>query len=682
MSVLSRRFKLEYNDAVDGTTVIAETGQDTGALKIDRHVQIRRQKDPDILKLWLEGSNFGEAIPTRKSEFGQAQNGTDEPEILYKQYDPDTDSFVTQGRYYAKNTGTIDENGNLALKLYSFHKFTARQSVDTGTTTTNVEDALNDVLPTGYVADVPTGATPPSVDGYSINARREKGYHELTRDYKWTLTFTGELDGSNNYLVKYEPEGFGGTVDTIIENTQAGRYNIIDVDTTNEVFTVSGDRTQELVVNQAILVTNSTGNDGTFTVNNLSYNPGNNETNITVNENVTNSTADGAVIPGGQAVFKAWEKDKTDAIINKVTVEGTSTSTGNTITGTATNQTQIDNFGEKFLKVKRGYVESVSDAENIAEGYLVPGLDDNGNDITKVPENGTVKTTAYSDNVVNDSFQVVGNKRNIDDTYTVAQQRNFWPEGATEIEFEFEQENLEEAARDAENLRDERGRLYPNQQTDVGGQTIDQSQSNTTTASADNSTTEDDQSPDTNGSTGNPFGDNDYDFSQAVFDSASSTFTEVTCPSLNLGVEYYLVHFHVDLLDASDTSPEFDITIENTDTNNTLFDERIAFIDDSTGSFGTISFTVIERESADFDTIRGELTEVGTFTFSGTFTLTVDAVGNHDHITSGNTDAHAHNVDTNDLGHGDTTDPSTHELQGQTEEGQNINVANEEKTDR
>jgi len=184
LTLLSRRFKLEYNDASNGTTVIAETGQNTGALKINRHMQMRRQKDPDILKLWLEGTNFGDSIPTRKSEFGQAQNGTDEPEILYKQYDPDTDSFVTQGRYYAKNTGTINEDGQLALKLYSFHKYTARQSVETGTTTTNVEDALNSVLPAGYVADVPAGATPPSVDGYSINGRRKKGDHELTRDYK------------------------------------------------------------------------------------------------------------------------------------------------------------------------------------------------------------------------------------------------------------------------------------------------------------------------------------------------------------------------------------------------------------------------------------------------------------------------------------------------------------------
>lgn len=679
MTLLSRRFKLEYNDASNGTTVIAETGQNTGALKINRHMQMRRQKDPDILKLWLEGTNFGDSIPTRKSEFGQAQNGTDEPEILYKQYDPDTDSFVTQGRYYAKNTGTINEDGQLALKLYSFHKYTARQSVDTGTTTTNVEDALNSVLPAGYVADVPAGATPPSVDGYSINGRREKGYHELTRDYKWTLTFTGELDSNNDYKVKYEPEGFGGTVDTIIENTQASRYNIINVDTSSNTFTVSGDRTVELVVNQAILVINSTGNDGTYTVNNLTYNSTDNTTDITVDENISNSTADGAIIPGGQAVFKAWEKDKTDAIINKVIVEGTSTSTGDKVTGTATNQTQIDNFGEKFLKVKRGYVESTTDAENIAEGYLVPGLDENGNDITKVPENGTVKTTAYSDNIVNDSFQVVGVKRNIEDTYTVAQQRNFWPEGATEIEFEFEQENLEEAARESENLRDERGRLYPGGQTNVGEQ-------------------------DFTGDTGSAPSDTNV---------AGSLDTDVTGQSLAKasvvhppGRSNSSIPFALEvpqILNRGATTKLFDgiqitITVNNFDIDPVDWTFFVIDSDDNT-VFSSGTFTTAEDQTTTVqefieapDVLEGENIDIlvdADSTFSSpteseqvnaqnTFGLTtVD-------LTVQSTELHEHNdsYDTNDNKHGGTKDDAGQHGTSGTTDPKKVDTTTEEKTDR
>lgn len=483
MTNTTRRFKIEYTDSRENVQTIAELGQNTGALAIDRFVEIRRKNDPDILKLWLEGSNFGNAIPTRKSEYGKASNDTDEPEIRLKQYNPDTSSFDLVNRFFAKNKGVINEQGELALKLYSFFRYTGRQSVSTGTISdtngngsVDTEDALNATLPAnGYIVDYPGSETPPTSSKYSLNdTQRSKGYVELTRDFAHALTFTGNLDGNNDVLVKYEPEGFGGTVDTLVSNEQAGSYSILAVDTTNDIFTVSGDVTNLLKVDQAILVVNSTGNNGTYTITNLAFDSGNNETDITVSENVSNSTADGRIVPGGQAVFKSWEKDKTDSIVNKVKVVGTKPSDNTTVTGTATNQTQIDNFGEKFRKVKRGYIDSQSEAETIAESYLVPGFDENGNDITKVPESGTVKTTVYSDNVVNDSFQVVDNTRNIDDTFTVVEQRNFWPEGASELSFEFEQEGLERSAQDQENLRDERSRLYPSSSTsaDVGEQSF------------------------------------------------------------------------------------------------------------------------------------------------------------------------------------------------------------------
>ncbi|MFB6225154.1 MAG: hypothetical protein ABEI13_01735, partial [Candidatus Paceibacteria bacterium] len=226
-----------------------------------------------------------------------------------------------------------------------------------------------------------------------------------------------------------------------------------------------------LAVNQEIEVIGSTGNDGTYTINTLNYDSTNDETDITVDENISDSTADGQIIPGGQAIFKTWEKDKTDEVINKVKVEATN-SNGATVTGSAKNQDMIDKFGVKFKKVKIPYVESTSEADRIAKSYLVPGKDDQGNDITEPPESGTVKTAVFSDNIVNDSMQIVDNTRNIDDTFTVVQQRNFWPEGVSELEFEFEKENLEEAARESENLRDERARLYPDNTTDVGNQSV------------------------------------------------------------------------------------------------------------------------------------------------------------------------------------------------------------------
>lgn len=686
---LVRRFKLEYNDASTGTTTIAELGQDTGALKIDRMVHMRRVDHPNILKVWLEGTNFGDSIPTRKSEFGNSQNTDDagtalnEPEILLKQFDEDSSSFTTKGRFYARNTGTITKDGQLAVKLYSFMKYVATEQVNTGTITTDVEAALNSVLPQGYVADVPSGVTPPSVNGYSIDARREKGFQELTRDYKYALTFTSNLDSNNDYKVKYEPVGQGGTVDTLVSNEQSGKQPIIAVDTTNEIFTVNGDKTQELVVDQAIEVIGSTGNNGTYTISNLSYDGVNDETDITVNEDITNSTADGTIIPGGQAVFKSWQKDKTESIINKVTVEGVNPDDpagSQKKTGTATNQTMINDFGEKFMRIKKGYVKTDAEAQNIAEKYLVPGLDDAGNDITKVPESGVVKTTVYTDDVVNDSFQVVDNLRSIDDTFTVVKQTNYWPEGTSELEFEFEQEGLEREARDKENLRDERARIFPSSSTDVGQQTAGTLGNDT--AEADNTTSEFNASPFVGGNTGFQSRLVGYNFVQngASLVDTGSVSTSTSVVSFGNNVEFIIIN--VNFSADAGTSGNVNVTITNTTTGTTFFNENFSIFHAPISRTATI----IERGAFGGDTIEATVTNnTGT---SGTFTvdLTVDSIEEHTHSGDTNggtleTDVHNHSVTVTDQGHGGSADASTHVISGQTD-SKNINVASEDKTDR
>jgi hypothetical protein len=661
---LSRRFKLEYTDSNGDQQVIAETGQNTGALTIDRHVHIRRKNDPDILKLWLEGSNFGQAIPTRKSEFDLADNGEDEPEILYYQYNRETDSFDLKNRFYAKNTGTINENGQLALKLYSHMRYTSRSQVDTGTITSDVGTAMNNVLPSGYQASIPASVTPPNVKNYSLNARREKGYQELTRNYNYAFTFTSQQDNNNNYLVKYEPVGFGGTVDTLVSNEQAGKQVITDVDTSNDVFTVNGDQTNTLVVNQSILVENSTGNDGTYTITNLNYDSNNNETEITVNENVSSSTADGYIIPGGQAIFKSWEKDKTDSIINKVKVVGTN-SNGETVTATATNQTQINNFGEKFKEYKIGYVEDSTEAQQIAENYLVPGLNDDGTDITKVPESGTVKTTVYTDNVVNDSFQVVDNLRKIDDTYTCVQQRNYWPEGVSELEFEFEQENLEEAARDSENLRDERARLYPSQDNTIDINFGDFNAENDT-ANADTDTDESERDPPVNGSTGERIGNVQGAFAnESIADANGNKIVEADIPNLTDGVEIWIATFHIDIIrcDGSNTS-EFEVQIEDQVSDLLEFDENITFVEHNAGGWGGITVTSIGQSDGG-DTFAGRLTNNDGDYWEAKLSLSIDAMEEHTHEFSTNTNNHDHAVTVDDLGHGGSGDASEHVITGQ-----------------
>lgn len=685
----TRRFKLEYTDSGGTVQTIAELGQNTGALAIDRFAHYRRLNDPDILKVWLEGKDFGNQIPARKSEFGTASNGTDEPEIRLKQYNPDTSSFDLVNRFFPKNKGTVNEDGELAWKLYSFFRFTGRQSVQTASPVGDVNsdgrtdylDALLATLPSnGYAVDIPGDVTAPAVSNYSLDARRNKGYQELTRDINYGLTFTGNLDGSNNALVKYEPRGYGGTVDTLISNEQAGSYRIIDVDTTNDIFFVSGDRTDELVVNQSILVDGSTGNDGTYTISTLNYNSTTGETEITVSEDVTDSTADGIIIPGGQAIFKSWEKDKTDAIVNKVKVEGTNSS-NQTVTATATNQTQIDNFGEKFKSYKIGYVENTTEAQNIAESYLVPGKDDSGNDIAKVPESGTLKTTVYTDNIVNDSVQVVDNKRNIDDTYTVVEQRNYWPEGASELELEFESENLEEAAREAENLRDERSRLYPSSTTDVGNQTLDTNNSNTTTSLTD--LTVDDSG--TNFDTSPPIasGQSTAEFIPLTSTSTSQTNFSLSDEGINsisdsLTYDGNLMFVDATIETQAGYGAEFIIELQVSDfpfwsfvtkTNNGGdIDVNVPLPGQQSGN--TVEFLIVNKSGSSVTIDKQSLILNG----ENGHTHGSDTYESLDHN-------HAAGVD-NDPGHGDTTDSSTHNLEGSTEGNVNVETASEDKTNR
>ncbi|MFB6208533.1 MAG: hypothetical protein ABEJ56_00150 [Candidatus Nanohaloarchaea archaeon] len=88
------------------------------------------------------------------------------------------------------------------------------------------------------------------------------------------------------------------------ENNDFGpAFSIKDVNTTNDIFVVSGNKTEFFTSDQDISVNNSTGNDGNYTVSSVSYDSTNNETDITVNEDVTDSTADGKIYAGEPAIF-------------------------------------------------------------------------------------------------------------------------------------------------------------------------------------------------------------------------------------------------------------------------------------------------------------------------------------------------------------------------------------------
>lgn len=100
--------------------------------------------------------------------------------------------------------------------------------------------------------------------------------------------------------IKYDSE----TVTNTSQSTTLKRgfeSGIVGVDTTNNVFVVAGDETSVLSGGDDLYVTeldadgNPTGNDGAYTVSSASYDSTNDETDITVNEDVSSSSTAGVL---------------------------------------------------------------------------------------------------------------------------------------------------------------------------------------------------------------------------------------------------------------------------------------------------------------------------------------------------------------------------------------------------
>jgi hypothetical protein len=72
-------------------------------------------------------------------------------------------------------------------------------------------------------------------------------------------------------------------------------WAIVAVDTSNEVVEVSGDYSGRITAEDGFDIFGSTGNDGTYSVASVAYNSTSGNTEITVNEDLTDSTADGSV---------------------------------------------------------------------------------------------------------------------------------------------------------------------------------------------------------------------------------------------------------------------------------------------------------------------------------------------------------------------------------------------------
>lgn len=90
----------------------------------------------------------------------------------------------------------------------------------------------------------------------------------------------------------------GKLVDSGIDDQRLKTGDIVNVDASLDLFELSGDKTDRLIDGNQIRVNGSTGNDGTYTISSVDYDSGDDRTEIFVQEDVTDSTADGRIYDG------------------------------------------------------------------------------------------------------------------------------------------------------------------------------------------------------------------------------------------------------------------------------------------------------------------------------------------------------------------------------------------------
>jgi len=214
MTAQSIRFV--YTDSNGDQQIVASTlGQ--GA-EINRVRQNRNFRDTNKVKVW-GGSKMFNAFPQQISEFQGP-----EPEIFMEE--KVNGSFETVARVYSKGSGDIKDKESVCVTLYGFQRYVEDQQVSISNTTTDIVDVagkLADEIDGNYVIDAPAEADVsggyPSVDGYSYGGKADRVIQELTRDYNFNLLFTDRTDNNGNNVIRFEPEGFGGAVDTLDSNT-------------------------------------------------------------------------------------------------------------------------------------------------------------------------------------------------------------------------------------------------------------------------------------------------------------------------------------------------------------------------------------------------------------------------------------------------------------------------------
>lgn len=227
---MARPVQLRYNDASNGETVIGTYLTDDNLIQ---QGDMKNSGSGEYTQMEIIGDKqLKDNLPIDYSEYGQAQNSQNEPEILVYVYD-DNGNFTLRDRVFPEKQGSLDDQGKYRNdELWGFQKWVGRKRV-TGVSEQNstLTTIVDELLPNGYKAVTPGGDSVPTLENYTFNGKVDKALRDLIRDYSIKIWFTSELDGGD-YVVKVQSKGFGGVVETVTftDERQDEGYQIIEFD--------------------------------------------------------------------------------------------------------------------------------------------------------------------------------------------------------------------------------------------------------------------------------------------------------------------------------------------------------------------------------------------------------------------------------------------------------------------
>ena len=349
------------------------------------------------------------------------------------------------------------------------------------------------------------------------------------------------------------------------------------------------------------------------------------------------SKSSGLSFDDSNAVVRKIERNIERSTIGKAIVKGVD-SNGNTFEVTS-------GTGNPVVQYTATQTKTPSEAQNIADN-LVRGREDDIDITTR---------QAVRTNIVGQTVDINFSSRNTTGTYTVIRQTTQYPtqqgslgrRGTTELSLGFDESVEKDKVDRSERqrfLNIERGQLTVSSEDDVGNQKV---QGDTEEGNADINTSESNRDPDVNGFSNTSDVDVDYRFRSRT--TTNNVIRRVSVPFISGNCDYAVITVSVSANreGSSFSDAGWDLSIENEDTNTTLFSES-----GIVGNYESFTTTIVDSDALEGDSIEAVLIDNNNNGWTINLSLTVQAIGEHDHGSgSYRSQNHNHSVFSDDSGH-------------------------------